>query len=186
MVPVPMIADKENIYFATTSDETLNLLNKDFKIEIKQLNLKSENVITLFTIRQQKVIGFKQLADGRFIIIDHDGEVNIFVKSKNGQKLLRQGAYFMHDYDLSYMVNTVKDYQDILLDDETIIVGSKICFLHKRQADIMDGVLESQDLKNIVKSDYDHKLVRGPIQNNGQQQFIEVFVYNDSDNNDYF
>ena len=130
MVPVAMISDDKNIYFATTSDETLNLLNKDFKIEIKQFNLKSENVITLLTIRQQKVIGFKQLEDGRFIVIDHDGEVNIFMKSKNGQKLLRQGAFFMHDYDLSYMVNIVKDYQDILLDDETIIVGSKICFLH--------------------------------------------------------
>ena len=52
MVPVPMIADKQNIYFATTTDETQNLLNKDFKIEIKQFNIKSENVITLFTIRQ--------------------------------------------------------------------------------------------------------------------------------------
>ena len=66
------------------------------------------------------------------------------------------------------MVNTVKDYQDILLDHETIIVGSKICFLHQRQADIVEGVLESQDLKNIVKSDYDHKLVKGPILYNGQ------------------
>ena len=76
------------------------------------------------------MIGFKQLEDGRFIIIDHDGELNIFVKSKNGQKLLRQGAFFIHDYDLSYLLNTVKDYQDILLDDQTMIVGSKICFLH--------------------------------------------------------
>ena len=84
MVPVPLVADKTNIYFAVTSDETQNLLNKDFKIEIKQFNTKSENVITVLTIRQQKVIGFKMLEDGRLIIIDHDGEVNIFGKSKNG------------------------------------------------------------------------------------------------------
>jgi hypothetical protein len=119
-------------------------------------------------------------------MIDQDGELNIFGKSKNGNKLLRQGTFFLHEYDVAFIIDQIGDYQDIIIDAEILIVGHRVCYLHKKQTDVIEGVLESYDLKRITKSDYEYKFVTGPVMNHGQTQFIEIFKYNDSDDVDYF
>lgn len=65
---------------------------------------------------------------------------------------------------MEYIVEKLSDYEDIIIDENLVIVGSKVCYIQKKP---IEGVLESYDLKRITKSDYDFKLVRGPIINNG-------------------
>ena len=67
-----------------------------------------------------------------------------------------------------------------------MILKSRLIFLQKRQADVLPNVLMGQDLQEEIKCDYKYQLIKGPFANTGQKQFIEMFLYNDSSDMDYY
>lgn len=43
------------------------------QIEIKQYDALKNKVMQILTLREEKILGFYQLLDGRFVIIDDEG-----------------------------------------------------------------------------------------------------------------
>lgn len=81
----------QRIYFVTTSLEKCKKGDDSNQIDIKQYDPVMNSVITLLTLRVDKILAFTQLKDGRFIIINDDGEILIYEKNKAGLKLMKAG-----------------------------------------------------------------------------------------------
>lgn len=54
------------------------------------------SVIIMLTLRMDKILGFTQLKDGRFVIINEDGNIMLYEKNQTGTKLERAGQFFVH------------------------------------------------------------------------------------------
>jgi hypothetical protein len=50
----------------------------------------------MLTLRMDKILGFTQLKDGRFVIINEDGNIMLYEKNQTGTKLERAGQFFVH------------------------------------------------------------------------------------------
>ena len=61
------------------------------QIEFKQYDPLMNNVIVLLTIRMDKILAFTQLLDGRFVIVDEEGDIILYQKNKTGTKLVKSG-----------------------------------------------------------------------------------------------
>lgn len=48
-------------------------------------------MVTLLTLRVDKILAFTQLKDGRFVIINDDGEILLYEKNKAGIRLMKAG-----------------------------------------------------------------------------------------------
>ena len=81
----------QQIYFVTTSLEKCKKGDDSNQIDIKQYDPVMNSVITLLTLRVDKILAFTQLKDSRFIIINDDGEILIYEKNKAGLKLMKAG-----------------------------------------------------------------------------------------------
>ena len=59
-------------------------------------------------------------------------------------------------------------------------------YLHSRESDLVEGILHSQDLQEEIRSDYPYHLIDGPINYKGRKSFIQMYLYSDSNDMDYF
>ena len=59
-------------------------------------------------------------------------------------------------------------------------------YLQSRESDLVEGILHSQDLQEEIRSDYPYQLIDGPIKYKGRKSFIQMYLYSDSGDMDYF
>lgn len=75
-----------------TTPENVKIKGEDsLQMDIKQYDPNMNSVIILLTLRMDKILGFTQLKDGRFVIINEDGGIMLYEKNKTGTKLERAG-----------------------------------------------------------------------------------------------
>lgn len=66
-------------------------------------------------------------------------------------------------------MDSIDDFESILIDTEIMILKSRLIFLQKRLADVLPNVLMGQDLQEEIKCDYKYQLIKGPFANTGQK-----------------
>ena len=108
----------------------------------------------ILTLRENKILAFNQLLDGRFVIIDDEGEINLFAKNKSGTMLEKDGILHVHPKDTKYIKDSIDDFERIVIENEFMILKEKIIYLQPRKKDVIEGILESQDLQAETRSDY--------------------------------
>ena len=96
------------------------------------------------------------------------------------------GQLHVHSRDTQFIKDSLDDFERLVIDEEFMIVKDKIIYLQPRKQDVIEGILESQDLQAETRSDYPYLLTKGPFINKGQKSFIEMFLYSDSNDIDYF
>ena len=60
-------------------------------MEIKQYDPLMNSVVILLSLRIDKLLAFTQLKDGKFVLINEDGEILLYEKNKQGNKLQKSG-----------------------------------------------------------------------------------------------
>ena len=74
-------------------------------------------------------MAFNQLLDGRFVIIDEEGEINLFAKNKSGTLLEKVGLLHAHQKDTKFIKESIDDFERIVIDDDFMILKDKIIYL---------------------------------------------------------
>lgn len=110
-------------------------------MDIKQYDPNMNSVIILLTLRMDKILGFTQLKDGRFVIINEDGGIMLYEKNKTGTKLERAGQFFVHAEDTKFIVDSSKDFESFIIDKEVMIFKSRRIFLQEKYTDVIPKIL---------------------------------------------
>lgn len=135
--------------------------------DFRQYDPASARSIVLLTLRVNNILAFVKLHDGRFVIINEEGQIQIYSKNSLGNKLEKQGEFHIHVKDRDYITKNIKEFNPIFINSEVLVVDSHIIYLHENQSDVIEGILEMQDLREDIKSDFCFNMISGPIKMKG-------------------
>lgn len=94
----------------------------DTEIQIKEYDPQLNNVLTLLTLRMEKILVFTQLADGRFVLIDEEGDLIIYKKNKTNTKIVKAGKFYVHPQDTEYIIEACDDFEQVIIDSEVLVI----------------------------------------------------------------
>ena len=115
--------DNQSIYYVTTSKNKKALKGEDdSQIQIKEYDPQLNNVLTLLTLRMDNILVFTQLADGRFVLIDEEGDLIIYKKNKTNTKLVKAGKFFVHSQDTEFIIEACGDFEQVIIDSEVLVI----------------------------------------------------------------
>jgi hypothetical protein len=146
--------------------------------------VEKKQVKTILTFKKQNILLFTQFKDGKFLIIDDVGTATVY-ELNNGQ-LERLHSLWFHEEDRKYLVKKFRPYENFIIDEQVLIARGRIFYIHESKEQIMDGVLTHEVLTKQIKSDYDWNVCNGPVQYYGQDQFINMYIYKDSVDQEVF
>ena len=70
----------------------------------------------------------------------------IYIKNLTGDKITKEGQFFVQREDTKFIMETIGDFENIIIDDEALVIKQRVIFLHNKSDDVIPGVLKSIDL----------------------------------------
>ena len=144
---------------------------------------KKNTVKVILTLRKKNLLVFEQMKDGSFFIIDDQGIIGIY--NFNGAMLERTDFLYMHPADVQ-KVKKFGEFTRVIANREVMIAPRFVFYLFENRDSIVPGVLMSENLLDTIQSDYNFDCVDGPIRYKGQDAFINMYCYKDSQDEQVF
>ena len=137
------------------------------------------------TLKRKKILVFEQLQDRSFFIIDDQGTIGIYNFKGTTTKLEKTDTLYMHPEDVE-KVKKFSDFTRVVVNRDVMIAHINQYYLFDSKEKIVPGVLMSENLVDTIKSDYKFDCVEGPVRYRGQDSFISMFCYKDSQDEQVF
>jgi hypothetical protein len=68
------------------------------------------------------ILVFTQLKDGRFVLIDEEGDLIIYKKNKTKTKLVKAGKFFIHAEDIEFIIEACDGFEQVIIDTEILVI----------------------------------------------------------------